>query len=140
VRNLAIPTNTMDARVPIAADKGPYSTAGSALGVNNAGQGAVSDTYRPVPPQWTWPISGRGKPNDYNPFNSPNHGGLNEGEGQNSLYPDGHAEFSRRPDTGMNADNIYTQSEIPYQRGSAGIPPSAGNDTPLTSTDSLIYP
>jgi prepilin-type N-terminal cleavage/methylation domain-containing protein len=34
-------------------------------------------------------------------------------EGQNVLYTDGHSEFQRRPDCGLNDDNIYTSKMIP---------------------------
>ena len=47
-------------------------------------------------------------PKDWRPFNSANHGGQSNGEGQNALYADGHSSFLRTPLGGIDSDNIYT--------------------------------
>jgi len=49
---------------------------------------------------------------------------LHDREGQNILFNDGHAEFSRRSDVSVNNDNIYTKrqgsaAEIEWRGGQA---------------------
>ncbi|MCH7995720.1 MAG: prepilin-type N-terminal cleavage/methylation domain-containing protein, partial [Planctomycetes bacterium] len=41
-------------------------------------------------------------PELWKPFNSPNHGGRDNGEGQNCLFADGHASFMRTPAVGID--------------------------------------
>lgn len=99
-------------------------------------------------------------PKTWRPFNSPNHGGRDNGEGQNCLYADGHTSFQRTPAVGINNDNIYTlmddnwgeikgfgriHGETPHESGTGG-PPWPGQlalgteATDYASTDTLIYP
>jgi len=47
-------------------------------------------------------------PEVYLPFNSPNHGGREEGEGQNIARTDGSVQFAKTPLAGVDQDNIYT--------------------------------
>ena len=47
-------------------------------------------------------------PSEWTGFNSPNHGGRGQGEGQNCLFADAHATFERKPIAGIDNDNIYT--------------------------------
>ncbi|MBI1825659.1 MAG: hypothetical protein HY287_09490 [Planctomycetes bacterium] len=99
-------------------------------------------------------------PKDWSPFNSPNHGGLGFGEGQNCLYADAHVSFQRIPAVGVDNDDIYTvivnenwsdpqhknvingdtvwhsSVQFPYPGQNAfGSGPNK-----YASTDSLIYP
>jgi prepilin-type N-terminal cleavage/methylation domain-containing protein/prepilin-type processing-associated H-X9-DG protein len=140
------PREGMDNRMVLAADKGPFY-------VN---PGSVSWTR----PGGSQPISVDDSPKEWRAFNSNNHGGRGNGEGQNCLYADGHASFQRTPAVGIDQDNIYTTidgdqwgTQIP--KGAAlihGFTPHTspiphpgrdafGNGSNLfSSTDSLLYP
>lgn len=88
------PREGMDNRQIVAADKGPWYTANP-------------------PPDWAAGVGGReitteDSPKAWRPFNSPNHGGRSNGEGQNCLYADGHALFQKMPAVGIDNDNIFT--------------------------------
>ena len=139
------PREGMDNRQIVAADKGPFYL------------GNVS-------PDWQVGIRGlidsEDSPKTWRPFNSANHGGGGNGEGQNCLYADGHVSFQRSPAVGIDNDNIYTlmsinwgsvegynriHGETPHESGTAGAP-YPGQDVFGTgaglhsSTDTLIYP
>jgi prepilin-type N-terminal cleavage/methylation domain-containing protein/prepilin-type processing-associated H-X9-DG protein len=131
----------MDNRQVVAADKGPW--------------------YLDCPTDWDAPdeapITLDDSPKDWRRFNSYNHGGSDNGEGQNCLFADGHATFMRLPAVGIDNDNIYTlmlnswtatgfnriHGECPVY---ATPPPYPGQEALGTgagkhsSTDSLIYP
>jgi len=85
-----------DHRVVYAADKGPF--------------------YFPTWPAFDFQVSGQDggpiglddPPGFWQPFNSANHGGAREGEGQNCLFADGHVVFAPTPTVGVDHDNIYT--------------------------------
>lgn len=140
------PREGSDNRMILGADKGPFYT------------GTGSDC-----PTWEGGQSGQlradDSPREWRPFNSSNHGGQNNGEGQNCLYADGHASFQRTPAVGVDQDNIYTvmteqwgdidrlnlihgdkphcsPTDNPYP-GQQALQPNA---TGYSSTDSLIYP
>ena len=138
------PREGMDNRQVVAADKGPW----------------YLDTNRP---DWEVEtvvglITLDDPPKLWRPYNSRNHGGQDNGEGQNTLFADGHATFHRRPAVGIDNDNIYTlmtdawHPVLPFNRihGDApterSTPPYPGMDTlgsgegKHSSTDSLIYP
>ena len=88
------PREGCDNRQILAADKGPYYTS-NYLPDWNVGAGGGLITVDDSPKTWR-------------PFNSFNHGGTANGEGQNALYADGHAKFEKMPAVGIDADNIYT--------------------------------
>jgi hypothetical protein len=141
------PREGLDNRQVLAADKGPW--------------------YMPPPPSPNWNVGREGGPIDvedspkaWRAFNSANHGGSSNGEGQNSLYADGHASFNRIPACGIDNDNIYTlitdewgtmqhfnliHGQTPHESDTGG-PPYPGQDAygsganRYASTDSLIYP
>jgi prepilin-type N-terminal cleavage/methylation domain-containing protein/prepilin-type processing-associated H-X9-DG protein len=135
------PREGMDNRQPLAADKGPWYLA---------------------PLTFTWdtgetgPVTLDDSPKSWRSFNSPNHGGGGNGEGQNVLFADGHASFERKPTVGIDHDNIYTLmgedwSTIEGYNRIHGDPPTLvtpENPYPgdgalegdYSSTDSLIYP
>jgi len=135
----------MDNRQVCAADKGPYYLQGSAPRFQQAGEGGE-------------PIDLEDSPKSWRPFNSANHGGSSNGEGENALFADGHASFLRIPAGGIDNDNIYTLMTnewgvLPYNRIHGDSPhissaenPYPGQDALGTgagkyaSTDSLIYP
>jgi len=135
------PREGMDNRQVLAADKGPYYTT----------------RFTP-----TWitqegpPISPESSPKEWRVYNSANHGGASNGEGQNALYADGHASFIRTPLGGIDNDNIYTvmsdtwgplpdnriQGDSPHQSPDQNPYPGQGSlgGGKYSSTDSLIYP
>jgi len=143
------PREGMDNRQIIAADRGPYYFAPP-----------------PTPDFMTagptgGPISSDDSPKDWRAFNSANHGGGANGEGQNGLYADGHANFVRTPAVGIDNDNIYTlmtdewtvaqpvgknriHGDTPHV--SAAVNPYPGQNAfgsaanQYASTDTLIYP
>jgi hypothetical protein len=132
----------MDNRQIVAADKGPF--------------------YAQIQPDWS--VGNRGlidtkdSPRTWRPFNSPNHGGRGNGEGQNCLYPDGSVSFQRTPIVGIDNDNIYTLMTIAWgsREGYNRIHGETVHEAPswpypgqnafgrgpgrYSSTDSLVYP
>lgn len=141
------PREGADNRMIFASDKGPYYLADSdpTTGFQTSGRDGQPLTINDSPRNWR-------------PFNSGNHGGNNNGEGQNCLYADGHASFQRTPIVGIDNDNIYTlmidgwdltaQNRIfgdsphisavtnPYP-GAEALGPDPQS---YASTDALIYP
>ena len=136
------PREGLDNRMVLAADKGPF--------------------YQDSTPDWNVGVRGlvdtEDSPKAWRAFNSPNHGGLGNGEGQNCLYADGHATFQKTPAVGIDNDNIYTVMTIDwgtkegYNRIHGDVPhvyttkPYPGerainnSANGYASTDSLIYP
>lgn len=134
----------------VAADKGPWGAhydggkplpSGSTLTY-----GATADPDNNV-------LNENSSPDDWRPFNSPNHGGVGDGEGQNVLFADAHADFLNKPLSEPAQDNIYTRwGTAPggggtgwgYDNRVVGVwPTDSGNAakyTPMTNTDSLVYP
>ena len=138
------PREGMDNRQIVAADKSPY----------------YIPTYIP-----DWNVGNRGEidiedsPKTWRPFNSFNHGGTGNGEGQNCLYADGHASFNRIPAVGIDNDNVYTvmTEEWGTAQGFNRIHGDTVHTSPITfpypgqdaygqganmfaSTDTLLYP
>lgn len=127
-----------DNRMIVAADKGPFY---------------LSDKT----PNWNigakaQPISLNDSPKTWRQFNSPNHGGAGNGEGQNCLFADGHVEFQRTPAAGLNVDNIYTialdhekwesrgHGEVPGLRSAAPLDPRLDAKPENRRADSVIFP
>lgn len=117
--------------------------------------------------QFNWDIPGTNdqlrldsSPKEWRRFNSGNHGGPGNGEGQNALYADGHASFNKKPCVGIDSDNIYTVMTDDFSADPPGInryqgdsPHYTPNPNPYpgqevikagpngySSTDTLIYP
>lgn len=144
--NKGRPSENLDARMAIMADKGPYYQSGP-----STTQGfTVPDEARAQPPKGTaLTISGATTPTQilaldnerWKSYNSRNHGQ----EGQTVLYQDGHAVMERRPIVGVNFENIYTMqgssgdTDFTMEGALLGRVP---NDKlgPLTHTDSIIIP
>ena len=141
------PREGMDNRQPIAADKGPfYVQAAWPTGVD----WMMEQTNRA--------INLDDSPKLWRRFNSQNHGGSGNGEGQNVLFADGHASFERTPAMGIDHDNIYTLMTDDWEADFGGNrihglapwerypDPYPGDDAidsasgAYSSTDSLIYP
>jgi prepilin-type N-terminal cleavage/methylation domain-containing protein len=133
----------MDNRQVLAADKGPWYPPNISTDWTGGERGGQNDQ-----------ITLNDSPKAWRPYNSPNHAG----EGQNSLFADGHATFARTPAVGIDHDNIYTKiqfdwddpqafnlihGELPGEYETAPYPgqQALGDDTKdYASTDSLIYP
>jgi prepilin-type N-terminal cleavage/methylation domain-containing protein len=140
------PREGSDNRQVFAADKGPFYFQSASVGLSwDTGETAGGVTLADSPKHWRQ-------------FNSPNHGGRGNGEGQDVLFADGHVTFERIPAVGIDADNIYTLMEndwssnfgrihgsTPFDAATSGDP-YPGQDAFCTgggchsSTDSLIYP
>jgi hypothetical protein len=136
------PRPTLDVRMPIAADKGPYYESG---GEGLAGTGTVRDRRSHVDAPQAWSSQSadeirRIPPAQWRPYNSRNHG---RGAGQNVLFVDSHVEFLEKPIVGVHYDNIYTlQNSLSDPRAVLiGMVPDADQPFgPLTNTDSFIVP
>jgi hypothetical protein len=141
------PTTDRDMRMALAADKGPWSTKIEA----NKGQ----DPWTTGTPLFS-AVNTTSGPDDWRRFNSPNHGGVSDGEGQVVLFADSHAEFQTKPTAGIRQDNIYTQApnaDPTTDQAARGVPPgtsggispstpaAAGTSwTPASNNDSLLWP
>jgi len=123
------PSSDRDQRMVLAADKGPFS--------------AALEAGKPNPGP---PTAAENDPSDkWSAWNSHNHGG----EGQNVLYAGGSADWQSKPVCGLGYDNIYTRwSDATGGATTAGDnppirvhgTPPTGTETPMSDTDSLIYP
>lgn len=138
----ARPRTSLDTRMPVGADKGPYYKATSGLG----GTGTTSDV-RDTDIQVPQEIGGgtsnqqilRASNDEWRPYNSQNHGG----EGQQVLFVDDHVKFFKRPIVGIDNDNIYTaaddlQNRIGYFFGV--VADEGTSYVPLTNTDAFLIP
>ncbi len=133
------PTSNRHQEMALAADKGPFGTLATHDGTHQRSVGI------PDEPNFT-PDPLLPSPDEWRPYNSPNHGGFEDGEGQNVLYVDGHVEFYFKPLAGVASDNIYTQWGADPTSGAVTLldranghrPTSA--EVPMANTDSLIYP
>jgi len=137
------PRETMDARMPISADKGPYFMAGDdQVGGGNA-VGALRDERNTLVPPQNWL---GGNPTDvinysneeWRPYNSPNH----NQEGENILYVDSHSDFQRKPIAGVHRDNVYTAfAQNGYTDQTHSLVGIVDDQiAPLTQTDSYLLP
>jgi prepilin-type N-terminal cleavage/methylation domain-containing protein len=146
----AQPSENMDARQIVLADKSPYFQAGSQVGGWITPDTYYSDPESPgVPNPQTDDLSEEGLlslSNDkWAPGNSKNH----SQEGQNCLYQDGHVTFEKRPIVGVNFDNIYTRINATNASGFSqleqsllGVYPTSdtATDGPVVNTDSYMVP
>jgi prepilin-type N-terminal cleavage/methylation domain-containing protein/prepilin-type processing-associated H-X9-DG protein len=139
----AKPRTTLDARMPISADKGPYFSSGS----SDSNTQTTSDTKSGVrAPDISYFGGGGGEAvlkasnEKWRSYNSQNH----NGEGQNVLFVDSHVEFLRRPISGVNNDNIYTYQVNWTDPNTSLLGEEPGRrdglEAPLAQTDSLIVP
>ena len=134
------PRETLDTRMAISADKGPYFDAGAE---RDNGSGAPADMRNDVEvPQWSGDVVDIiNRPNeDWRPYNSRNH----NTEGQNVLYIDDHVDFKRKPLAGVQNDNIYTAltgnwtDQINYVIGE--VADGSQHIVPASQTDSYLVP
>ncbi|MCP4592758.1 MAG: prepilin-type N-terminal cleavage/methylation domain-containing protein [bacterium] len=139
--NQTRPSENLDTRMGMMADRGPYYPVGSSVADSPESDDGLDENS--APPEWK-------------AFNSPNHGGRGAGEGQNVLFQDGHATFERKPIVGVDQDNVYTnmynmqnsegrwwgrapQDDI-AQCWFPGEKSLGNDDADYSSTDTLIYP
>jgi prepilin-type processing-associated H-X9-DG protein len=144
--DLCRPSEDMDPRMVLAADRGPWTMTQGA----NQPEVAYEKVY--VADQQSSPTMKASvfSREDMRALNSPNHGGVGNGEGQNCLFQDGHVEFMQSSFTGVDDDNIFTQlnirgaSEMLLGRAPAPDPKLPGEDSldvdRHSSTDSYVYP
>ena len=136
------PRETLDSRMPISCDKGPYYTAGAE---HVTGVGAVKDirddaTNPPTDWEGRDPIEVMKYSNEeWRNYNSQNH----NFEGQNILFVDGHVDFVRKPIAGVHNDNIFTAAsdyidQTETMVGQVGT--TSLKLVPLTQTDSYLVP
>ena len=81
-------------------------------------------------------------PDEWKQWNSPNHGGLDQGEGQNVLFADSHVDWAAKPTVGVGNDNIYTTwtNTTAGSLDSGRVITATGTEAPYGETDSVIYP
>lgn len=138
------PRQGKDHRMVFAADKGP-NYHNIMVDPYTAGPNGTVLQLDHDPSYWRW-------------FNSPNHGGWGNSQGQNALFADGRVEFHRIPAIGLDNDNIYSViadywGPLPFNRihGSPPQQSSLGSPFPgqgtfgsgpdeFSTTDSLIFP
>ncbi len=133
------PSEEMDTRMALVADKGPHA--------EDEGPLASGLDLSTAPRQWMR-------------FNSGNHGGRGAGEGQNVYFADGHVDFEQTPIVGVDKDNIYTLmgTNADIQARIEGFTPQTGGGNASTpnpfpgegvfgsevkdraTTDSLLWP
>jgi len=138
------PRETMDSRMPIAADKGPYYTVGDSVsGVDGLFMDQRSEQDPPADWLSEYPNAAdiiKLSNEEWRPYNSINH----NFEGQNILFVDGHVAFERKPIAGVHRDNIYTAIDIDYINQSNSLIGTVGDESdmivPLTQTDSYLIP
>jgi prepilin-type N-terminal cleavage/methylation domain-containing protein len=160
----------VDPRMVYVADKGPASrrsdreAVSSASPVANQVPGFNSDIVTPA-------LQGLMAPPDYpggaltpeldarlqRPFNSPNHGGPGQGEGQNVARSDGSVQFEQSPLVGVDGDNVYSlqhwtaSTDWGIRRWKGYYPGTSGSNqavpgfqgasfTAHTSTDTCVWP
>lgn len=104
------PRETLDTRMAISADKGPYYEAGAPdTGTGRVPDKCITTIPASLPGAGGWASNAAADiiklPNEeWRSYNSANH----SNEGQNVLYIDSHVDFARTPITGVQHDNIYT--------------------------------
>jgi len=127
------PSPNVDQDMALVADKGPYS------GFLEAGK-------TEPPPMGPTTVNSTSAPDDWKKWNSPNHGGQLDGEGQNVMYNDAHVDFVMTPLAGAGKDNIYTGWGVvggsTYDSRVNGRVYTTANHklAPWGNTDSIIYP
>ncbi|MCK4343482.1 MAG: prepilin-type N-terminal cleavage/methylation domain-containing protein [Phycisphaerae bacterium] len=139
------PSESLDNRMVLLADKGPFFQAGFPLDDGARTPDAGKTSPYPFPPGETLVIEGASTATDllqldndkWKPYNS----SIHSQEGQNCLFQDGHAKFKKKPIEGVNFDNIYTiqSSTDDLEDSLLGEVP---NDFlgPMLETDSVIVP
>lgn len=136
------PRETLDSRMPLSADKGPYYQQHED-GAEPDDTGRVPDQRNTLEPPTEW--DGESATNvikysneEWRSYNSGNH----NTEGQNILFVDGHVDFERKPIAGIHHDNIFTAvNGNGYTEQIDSLIGTVGDKfAPLTQTDSYLIP
>jgi type II secretory pathway pseudopilin PulG len=147
-QNQTRPSENIDIRMGLIADKGPFSGPGAAVQYGTVTD-APANNFQPNGAMYPQNPTEKKQIEKWIPFNSPNHGGRANGEGQNVLFGDSHVSFERRPIVGVDEDNIYAVMDPrePWKINTGK--PINGSPIPGvdildqqgdSSTDTLIYP
>jgi len=131
--NSTPPSENLGADVAVVADKSPWSAGEAAKRRTMAGYttyaGSTNGGIASKPAK------------DLKRINSPNHGGQDQGEGQNVGFADGHVDWQPRPDVGSNFDNIYTWDDGTVDMNRIGKYPGDEQDQiPKRPNDTLLWP
>lgn len=168
--NQCRPSQKVDPRMVLLGDKNPGMTRGTDH-VQYANPAEVTDDFKSAavtPPLQNTPPANAApylhpdlSPEELKPFNSPNHGGRGEGEGQNVGRAEGSVQFVNTPLAGVTDDNIYSvhrrtgpndpnarmytgwyPDTVSQNRGCPGYQAMSNNPArPVhTSTDTLLVP
>ncbi len=120
-----VPGSNLDPKMILAADKGPF---GANIEAGKSAPGNLSV------------LTTKSTTNQWMRFNSPNHAG----GGQNVMFTDGHVQFVQTASAGINDDNIYTRwgtdGATVLDRLRGAPPTHGGRETPMSDTDTFIYP
>ena len=145
IPNLSRPSEDMDPRMCLVSDRGPYTITTSASDPEDFNVPGIPGQGNAGPD-----IVGNILSKDANQaLNSPNHGGFGNGDGQNILFQDGHAEFVQKSFAGVDNDNIFTHLSFSGNDMRLGDFPNGTDLRPgersllnnrHSSTDSFIYP
>jgi len=138
------PRMSLDPRVVILADKGPYYQAGQpGLEGTDTRRDALAGKKPPeLSGQDADVLASLRDADRWRAYNSRNH----RGEGQNTLYGDGHVEFAKTPFAGLNFDNVYTIQAAGPQGGelkaaAGGTVPGADERLgPRSDKDTFLVP
>ncbi|RMF75465.1 MAG: prepilin-type N-terminal cleavage/methylation domain-containing protein [Planctomycetota bacterium] len=134
------PRTSLDTRMPLTADKGPYFQAKSSQNSTD-----TNERNELLPPtDWTSDSLAdilKRSTEDWRPYNSRNHGG----DGQNVLFVDGHVDFKKTAREGVQNDNIYTMHDTDLSKQKYAVVgrfSKAKNQKlgPSTNTDAFIVP
>ena len=136
------PSEDMDPRMCLASDRGPWK----------AGTTASHEVSSGLATEWSETGAIPTSKDDNQQLNSGNHGGMGNGEGQNTLFQDGHVEFMQKAFIGIDSDNMFTHMRFGGGKMKIGDPPTTGGGVQFmpgekslgpmkhSSTDSYIYP
>jgi len=144
------PSSDRQQDMALAADKGPYGT--ELDGGKTWGTGPNDPSHQPSDQIVGDDDKAKrdASPDEWRYYNSPNHGGFLDGEGQVVLFADSHADFNTKPLAGIGSDNIYTRwsNQQGYLSGDPsgkprwdGTYPTADEGAqlaPFSNTDTLI--
>jgi len=121
--NSCTPHENRDPRMVLIADKSPFFKQGTVEAVSSEDDPEAAEITTLtqtlvglVNPTWAEPFNSA---KDLDPsfnavsYNTPNHGGRDQGEGQNVARADGSTKFVYSPTVGVDGDNIYTIGKIP---------------------------
>jgi len=142
----AKPRATLDTRMSVSADKGPYYQAGTTVGNAAVVDQPITGLANSLPGSsggtgWGNADDILKLPNEeWRPYNSANH----SNEGQNVLFIDSHVDFKRTPICGVQSDNIYTTWEGDWTDQASTLKGTVADTgdkyVPAAQTDTYLVP